>query len=160
MIGRVALIVAALAAGGAQAGLLQAQGRPLSASGTKNLTFGTLFPGVPQPILRTDAVNAGSFELRGRNRAEIRIDFTLPAALTGPAAATMPLSFGAGDGGHNTQNTIGTAQAFDPRAPLIAQLATNGRLYVWLGGTALPTGTQRSGNYTASVTLTASYTGN
>jgi hypothetical protein len=151
------LAVALAGAGGVQA---QGPSRPLTVTGSQNLVFGAVIPGVPQTILRTDAAFAGRYEMRGSNRAEVRIEFTLPAAMAGPAGATLPLQFGAGDGGRNTENTIGTAVAFDPRVPLVTNLHANGRLYIWLGGTASPSGTQRSGNYTAVITLTASYTGN
>lgn len=161
--GRVVTVVALLLAAGGALGALSAQGppaRPLSPAGAKNLTFGVLFPGVPTQILPTDAVNAGRYDIRGTNRAEVQVTFTLPAVMTGPVGATMTLVFGAADGGFSQQNTISTAQVFDPRVPLITRLSNGGRLYIWLGGTVQPSGTQRSGTYTAVVTLTAAYTGN
>jgi hypothetical protein len=134
--------------------------RPLTVTGLRQLDFGTLFPGVPATVLRTDAAFSGAFDMRGTNRAEVSISMTLPAALLGPGGRTLPLQFTAGDAGYSQSNTIGAATAFDPRVPLVTRLANNGRLYVWLGGTALPASTQWPGDYNATVTLTAAYTGN
>jgi len=134
-------------------------GRPLSAFGRQTLNFGTLFPGVPTSISRTDALNAGEFEIRGRKNTEIAVDFTLPAALTS-GAQSVPLQFAPGDGGYSPSGTIAAATAFDPRVELVTTLSNpNGRLYVYLGGTALPGSQQRAGHYTATITLTVSYTG-
>jgi len=148
----------------AGAGRMMAQGGPppraLTAGGSQNLDFGALISGVPTTILRTDTRSAGRFDLRGDRQAEVRIDLTLPVALTGPGGRTLPLQFGPADGGYNTANNVGSSQAFDPQAPLIARLGNSGRLYIWLGGTALPAVNQVSGTYTATVTLTAAYTGN
>lgn len=138
----------------------QCQARPLTAGGSRQLDFGSLFPGVPATVLRTDAVRAGRFNLRGTRRVEVRISFTLPAALTAPGGRTLPLLFGAGDGGFATSNTIGAATAFDPRVPLITRLGNSGRLFVWMGGRALPSTTQSAATYTGTITLTSAYTGN
>jgi hypothetical protein len=147
-------------AGGAAVHEGQAQGRPLSAAGGRNLNFGAVFPGVPEIVRRTETARAGRFNLRGTNRAEVQITFSLPVALTASGGRTMPLAWGPNDGGWNTANNINTARAFDPRVPLVTRLSNGGRLFLFLGGTALPASTQRSGTYTATVTLTAAYTGN
>lgn len=134
--------------------------RPLTAAGDRILDFSNVFPGVPAVVVRTDALRSGAFSLRGTRDAEVQITFTLPAALIGPGALQIPLMFGPGDGGYSTLNTIGNATAFDPRVPLVARLSRNGRFYVWLGSTALPSSTQPAGTYNATVTLMAAYTGN
>ncbi len=157
-IGRIVMVAAALTAAGA--GQSTAQGRPLSVAGSRDLTFGTLFPGVPQTIVRTDAANAGQFQVSGTRNLEVRAQLTLPSLMTAPGGATMALSFAPGDGGYNTQNNIGTAQAFDPGVPLVTRLPGTGRLFIWLGGTVLPSGTQAAGAYAALITLTVAYTGN
>jgi hypothetical protein len=160
-IARIALVVAALAAAAGQATAARAQGaRPLNPSGLQDLGFGLVFPGIPVTVLRTDAAGAGRFDIRGTRNAEVRLDFTLPVAMTAPGGASMPLVFGAGDGGFGTQNDIAAAQAFDPRVPLIARLGGNGRLFIWLGGTVWPSPTQPAAAYSAVVTVTATYTGN
>lgn len=138
----------------------RAQGRPLTATGTQTLNFGTVFPGVPERVNRTDAANAGRFDVRGRILAEVRITFTLPTALTASGGRTIPLVFGPNDGGRNTQNNATTAQAFDPRVPLVTRLGIPGRLYIFLGGTLNPSPTTTAGTYQATITLTSAYTGN
>ncbi len=152
------LVAALVAAAGVREA--KAQGRPLSVSGGNQLTFALVFPGVPEIVSRSDAVNAGSFQLRGQNRAEVVLTFTLPVALTAAGGASLTLQFGSNDGGWNTQNDLVTARAFDPRVPLTVLLSQQGRLFIWLGGTALPSPTQVAGAYAGTVTLSAAYTGN
>ena len=58
-----------------------------------------------------------------------------------------------------TSATITAATGFDPRLPRVAQFSDNGRLYLFLGGTAHPGVGQTAGAYTATVTVTVAYTG-
>lgn len=133
---------------------LQGQGRPLTVTGVRNLTFGTVLPGVPRVVLRTDPANSGEFEIRGPNRGRVLLAFVLPVVMTGPAGALMPLSFGASDAGYSPTRTIGSQVGFDPRQPFTVDLATNGRASVFMGGTANPTANQRAGGYAGTLTLT------
>ena len=135
------------------------QQKPLSGSGTTPIAFGAIFPGVPTSVPRTDAVRAGSFDVRGTKNVQVRFDFALPAAMTNAGGRTLPLAFGAGDGGYATTATIAAATAFDPRVALLARLSNTGRLYIWLGGTVLPGSQQASGAYSATLTMTMAYTG-
>jgi len=153
-------VLAAMVAAAAGAGGAEAQGRPLSVSGANQLTFATVFPGVPEMVSRTDAVNAGAFQVRGANTKEVLLTFTLPAMLSAAGGRSLPLQFGPNDGGWNTQNDLATARAFDPRVNLVVRTSQQGRLFLWLGGTALPSATQAAGAYTGTLTLTAAYTGN
>jgi len=134
-------------------------GRPLSALSRQTLNFGTMFSGTPTKVSRLDALRAGQFELRGAKGAEVRIDLGLPTALNGPSGAKVPLTFGPSDGGYTLDGTIGTAAPFDPRHALISTLSNNGRLYLFLGGTATPAAKQPAGSYAGTVTLTIAYTG-
>jgi hypothetical protein len=133
--------------------------RPLTGTGTTPLTFGVIFPGVPTSVPRTDAVRAGSFDVRGTKNLQVRFDFALPAAMTNARGQSLPLVFGASDGGYADTRTIGTATEFDPRVPLLARLGKTGRLYIWLGGTVVPGAQQGTGTYSATVTMTMAYTG-
>jgi hypothetical protein len=54
---------------------------------------------------------------------------------------------------------IGTAAPFDPRSALVTTLSDNGRLYLFLGGTASPATRQSAGAYAGTVTVTIAYTG-
>ena len=134
-------------------------GRPLNALSRQTLNFGTLFTGTATKVSRQDALRAGQFELRGVKGSEVRIDLGLPTALNGPAGAKVPLTFGPADGGYALDGAIGTAAPFDPRHALISTLSSNGRLYIFLGGTATPAARQPAGSYAGTVTLTIAYTG-
>jgi len=138
---------------------LQAQGRPLVPSGTQDLTFGSLLPGVAVHVLRSDAVRSGQFSLRGERNSQVQMVFTLPVNMAGPLGATLPLSFGATDGGFSAAESITNQVGFDPRAPALGTLSSNGRATIFLGGTATPSPTQQAGSYSGTITLTVSYTG-
>ncbi len=144
---------------GALAAPAQAQkGRPLNVSGTQSLTFGTIFGGLPAVVPRTDAARAGEFQVTGAKATQVRITFTLPPALM-LGGQTVPVQFAAADGGVSTSGTIGTATAFDPRVPLTATLSQQGRLYLYLGGTALAGLQAPAGTYAANITVNACYVG-
>lgn len=132
---------------------------PATALERQDLTFGVVLPGMATSISPLDPVNAGRYEIRGAKNTEVRIDFQLPTALVASDGTPMPLVISAGDGGYATQPNVRAQQAFDPNVPLIVSLGKSGRLYLWLGGTALPTSTQPSGDYSATITVTVAYTG-
>src|SRR5215470_8067630 len=67
--------------------------RPLTVSGTRSLTFGSLLAGVNKSVLRTDVVNSGQLDISGPKNVSVLLTFTLPGSMTGPAGATLPLSF-------------------------------------------------------------------
>jgi len=138
---------------------LLAQGRPLVPTGIQDLGFGALIPGIATHVLRTDPVGSGQFTLRGTKDAQVQMQFTLPPSMSGPLGATIPLSFGATDGGFSAAESITNQVAFDPRATSLGRLSNNGRATIFLGGTATPGPAQRSGAYSATLTLTVSYTG-
>jgi hypothetical protein len=131
--------------------------RPLTAQGVRSLVFGVLFPGVSKAIFRTDALNSGQIDVSGFKFSPVQLQFALPAVMTGPAGATLPLSFGANDGGWSPPQQIGNQIGFDPRAAFVATLDQNGKVSVYLGGTANPLPSQRAGTYTGTVTLTVTY---
>jgi hypothetical protein len=149
----ITLVLAALWAEG-----LAAQGRPVNVQGRRDLTFGTVIPGVPTSVSRLDAT-AGQFLVRGLKNAEVLIELMLPTALTG-TNGSVPLSFGPADGGRGSTSAVSASQPFDPRVPFTVTLPSNGTYYVWLGGTVQPVAQQRPGTYSAAIVLTASYTGN
>lgn len=138
---------------------LLAQGRPLRVTGVRDLQFGTVIPGIPALILRTDAANGAQYRLTGEKNTAVQLQFTLPTTMNGPSGATMPLSFGASDAGFSPSETVTSQVGFDPRVPFVGTLSNNGRAAVFLGGQALPAGGQQSGTYTATITLTVSYVG-
>lgn len=128
--------------------------RPLTVQGTTSLAFGSLLAGVNKSVLRTDPINSGQFSISGPKSVNVLLTFTLPATMTGPAGATLPLSFGSNDGGWSPPQQIGAQTGFDPRLPYTAPLDQNGKVSVFLGGTANPTANQKAGSYTGTITLT------
>ena len=93
--------------------------RPLTVTGIQSLTFATLLPGMPSVVSRTDAVKSGRFDLGGPHDAQGEVTFTLPSVLTGPAGATLPLSFGGSDAGYSQSQNIGSQVGFDPKQPFL-----------------------------------------
>ena len=128
--------------------------RPLTVQGTRSLSFGTLLAGVNKSVLRTDPINGGQLDISGPKNVQVLLTFTLPASMTGPVGATLPLSFGSTDGGWSPPQQVGTQVSFDPRLPFTAPLDQNGKVSVYLGGTAKPTANQKAGSYTGTITLT------
>lgn len=128
--------------------------KPISVTGVRALNFGTVLPGVPAVVSRTNGMNAGQLDLTGPHDTQALITFTLPLVMTGPAAATIPLQFGASDGGYSQSQSIASQVAFDPKQPFTITFSGQGRGSVFLGGTAQPAPTQRAGSYSATVTLT------
>ena len=127
--------------------------RPISVTGVQSLAFGTLLPGMPTIVARTDAAKSGQFTLTGPHDSQAQLTFTLPAVLTGPGGATLPLTFGASDAGYSQSQNIGGQIGFDPKQSFLITFSGQGRGSVFLGGTARPAPTQRAGAYTATITL-------
>lgn len=132
---------------------LAAQGKPLTVTGVRGVTFGAVLPGVPSVVLRTDPANSGQLDIKGP-KGNVLLSFVLPLRMTGPAGALMPLSFGASDAGFSQTQAIGSQVGFDPKQPFTATLSNSGRGSVFLGATANPATNQRAGAYTATIILT------
>ena len=130
-----------------------AQGKPLTVTGVRGITFGAVFPGVPRVISRTDPANSGQFDIKGP-KGDVLLSFVLPLTMSGPAGAQMPIAFGSSDAGFSQSQAIGSQIGFDPKQPFTATLSNNGRGSVFIGATANPTAGQRAGAYTATITLT------
>jgi len=148
------LVIGAPLFGAMAPSVLGAQGKPLTVTGVRGVTFGAVFPGVPLVMSRTDPANSGQFDIKGPNRTDVLLTFVLPLTMTGPAGAQMPLAFGSSDAGYSQSQAIGSQVGFDPKQPFTATLPNNGRASVFLGGTANPTANQRAGAYTATITMT------
>lgn len=133
---------------------LGAQGKSLTVTGVRALTFGAVLPGVPLVVTRTDPANSGEFEIRGVKDAQVQLSFALPSVMNGPAGAQMPIAFGSSDAGYSQSQAIGSQVGFDPKQPFVATLSRNGRGSVFIGATANPLANQRAGAYTATLTLT------
>ena len=141
---------------------------PLTADGTRALRFGVIVPGTTTVTVLPGSAAGGEFRLSGvKNRKSVDISFTLPAAMTGPAGATIPLNFNGNFAGlceidtsgscvsasYTTWNPVTTPSFHDqptrykPGRPRF----TYDSYQVYLGGTATPAANQRQGTYTASI---------
>lgn len=137
--------------------VLQAQ---IQVTGQQDLTFGNLFPGIPERVFPTDGVRAGTFDMTGPKNMEIILQFTLPAVMTGPGAATMPLSYAANDATYDPRGGGLPTVAFDPTAPFTNRLPNSRQASAFLGATTTPSFSQTAGDYSAAVVLTVALTGN
>jgi hypothetical protein len=128
--------------------------RTLTAMALRDLRFGTLLPGIPMSVLYDDVHRAGLFEVWGERSASVRIELTLPPSMTTSSGYELPLFFGPGDGAFAHDRGRPHGIPFDPRAPLVAILGASGKLYIRLGGTALPDRMQATGEYSGTISLT------
>jgi len=141
---------------------------PLSGVGTRALQFGVIVPGTTSVTVLPNTPRGGEFRIAGvKNRKSIDISFTLPTQLTGPAGASIPLSFNGNYAGLCEIDTSGACEAasyftWNPvTTPSFRDTPTRykpGRkVYaydaysVYLGGVASPAANQRQGTYTASI---------
>lgn len=149
------LSVAALPAPAAP---LMGQGQPVQVTGLRSIDFGTVFPGVPRSVFRTDALNSGQINIRAASGSQLQLTFALPTGMSGPGGTTMPLSFGGDDAGFSATQSVTSQVGFDPRVPFVATMGgPPGRASVFLGGTVTPLASQPAGSYTATITLTVVY---
>jgi len=127
---------------------------PLTLTGTANLAFGNVFPGINKTVAAADATS-GRFTIAGNAGSQVSMTFTLPANLTGAGS----LAIGSWTGERNTTNTTG-GTTFTPSASAELQtLSGTGNAYLFIGATVTPTVAQPAGAYTGTVTLNVVYTG-
>ena len=149
---RASLTIISLALGAALPVAAQQNG----VTGIRDLAFGTVFPGLPSVVSRTDAVNSGRFDLSGKKSRDVQLTFGLPAVMTGPLSATMPLAFGADDAGYSPTQSVGNQTVtWDPRTSQTLTLpnTANPKVSIFLGGRVSPAVNQRAGGYTGTVIL-------
>jgi hypothetical protein len=139
------------------AGPALAQGRKIRVDGVRPLAFGSLLAGAPATVLRTDPASSGQFDLTAQNNDVVILTFSLPSSMSGPAGASLPLSFSGSDAGFSRSQSIAAQVTFDPRQSYVAMMSQQGRGSVFLGGTATPAFNQRPGAYSATITLTVMY---
>lgn len=123
---------------------------PLVAVAVHDLAFGTVLPGIPVSVSVGDPMHSGQFEVTGPAAASIRVEFTLPGALTS-GGGLLTVAFGSGDG---YAAFTPLAQVFNPHAPLLGALGPSGQLFIRLGGTVYPGHAQTAGVYSATITMT------
>lgn len=126
----------------------------ITLSGVRDLAFGAVITGVATHVLPTDAVKSGQFRVQASNGTRVRLQFTLPNRLNGPAGATMPLSFGATDGMLSGNAGNNNLVIFDPNNSQNVQVVPSTPIIVFLGGTVSPPANQAFGAYANTITLT------
>jgi hypothetical protein len=126
----------------------------VTVSGVRNLAFGAVIRGLTTQVLPSDAVKSGRFQVQSANGTRVRLQFTLPNRLNGPAGATMPIGFGATDamlsGNAGNNNLV----IFNPNNPQSVQVVPSTPIVVFLGGTVSPPANQAFGAYANTITLT------
>jgi Domain of unknown function (DUF4402) len=128
---------------------------PITVTGTQNLAFGSVFPGVAKAVAYSDVANGGHFSVLGQANTPVTYSFTLPANLT---SGGNNLPIGTWLGYVNTLNsTVGGAAITPSATPATTNLSALGALFFFVGATVTPSATQVAGAYTGTVTLTVSY---
>lgn len=130
----------------------------------QNLVFGNVLPGVTKVVDKTDATNAAEIHIDGTAGAEITIDFSLPMVIK---QSTYPLilSFSSTDCSMDSSvNQLSNQSSpghgdLDPKQQIIYGLGANG-LTIWLGGSAIPSTSQTTGDYSGTIYITVDTTGN
>lgn len=145
--------------------LVEVSNIQLSIAALSQLRFGTVIPGVARIVNPRTSIDAGKFEIQGARRAEFTLSMTLPTELrAGVGPNVIPIAFGATAGCYNQRDQQGGCSTYDPATTLVARIRAtpppNNTMYVWLGGTVTPGGSQVPGSYLAVVTASVAYTGN
>lgn len=126
---------------------------PLTAATLNDLDFGSVAAGGIGTVADVDGAR---FLITGEPSFPVNVTFTLPSTLTGPAAATIPITFGPTDGLIWAPFPT-TSTSFDPTAVFATNMDGSGLLEIGLKGTVSPPGGTVSGVYTGSITVTVAY---
>ena len=123
----------------------------ITVAGVRNLAFGPVIRGVATHVAPTDAVKSGQFRFVTAIGNRVRVQFTLPNRLNGPAGATMPISFSTTDA-----FAVGSAApvTFNPNNAQTFTIVSSTTINVFIGGTVSPAAAQTLGAYTNTITLT------
>ncbi len=143
----------------------------IQVTAVQDLDFGDILQGVTAAVPPTDAANSGIFQIAGEatGNREVSMTMSLPEFLWNNAPGNqdrLVVYF------KDTDITIDTTNG-TPDAPGGGALTNqnphnlpdtgiggaDGVIRLYLGGAVYPTVNQRSGFYSADITLTASYTG-
>jgi hypothetical protein len=127
---------------------------PLNITGAQALDFQNVFPGVAKTVT-VASPDAGRFDITGQASAPITLTFALPTNLV---SAGNNLPIGTWTGCRNPTNTATACTTLTPSATATnATFGAAGTMFVFVGGTVTPAGSQPAGVYTGSVQLTVAY---
>jgi hypothetical protein len=142
---------------------------PLTGTGIRALQFGLIVPGTTTVTVLPNTAADGQYRIAGvQNRKSMDISFTLPTQLTGPAGATIPLSFNGNYAGlceiNDTTGVCESASFFTWNPVTTPSFHDQPTRYkpgrprytydayqVYIGGVASPAANPRQGTYTASI---------
>jgi hypothetical protein len=128
--------------------------QPITVTKNNDLSFGNVFPGIDKSIAVT-AGGAAKFTIAGQATTPVNLTFTIPATI---ASGGNNLTLASWTGHHSGTDLPTGGTTFTPSASATsATLNGSGALYVYVGATAQPTGTQAAGSYSGSVTMTVVY---
>jgi hypothetical protein len=126
-----------------------------------NLAFGTVIPGIPKTIDKTDAGSAAEFQITGVAGNEVTVDLSLPTYMNSGSNHIQMVFSETGCSIDTSTVPDQSSPIFDDQDPwhtMTYRLGTNG-MTIWLGGVAIPGLVQPAGSYSAVIVLTVAYTG-
>jgi spore coat protein U-like protein len=124
-------------------------------SGVRDLNFGPVIQGIATQVAPSDPVRSGQFYFRtAALGTRVRIQFTLPTRLNGPAGATMPIAFRNNDAIARGTAPSSVPATFNPNGAAVFTMATSVDANVWLGGRVTPAANQAVGSYANTVVMT------
>jgi hypothetical protein len=124
----------------------------VTVSGIRNLAFGPVIRGVATHVLPSDAVKSGQFRFVTAIGNQVRLQFTLPNRLNGPA--NLPISFSTTDAIALGSGPASVPVTFNPNAAQTFNIVSSTTINVFLGGTVTPAAGQALGAYTNTITFT------
>jgi len=126
----------------------------VSVTAVRDLAFGPVIVGIPSTVEPSHPTRSGQFRITAPLNSRVQVRFTLPADLDGPAGAQLPITFGSGDAMAVGNAPGSTPLLWNPKATRNPQFQPSTVFDVFIGGTVSPAGSQRPGNYAATITLT------
>ena len=132
---------------------------PISFGTKQNLSFGNLYPNQSKSIPTTDNSNCGKWQIFGEINRSISVTFSnLPSSLTDSYSNSLSLSYSNNDAGY--ANIDGSTQTtFHPNDGATINLGSNGRAFLYIGGTVSASQNQTPGVYSGTITITVNYVG-
>jgi hypothetical protein len=119
-----------------------------------DISFGTDFGGREKRLNHSDG-GAAKFQIQSTTETNAVITIMLPSFFThADGSEKIPASFNDGSAAWSTIDDVSSRTTFDPRQPLSLSLKQNQIIFIWIGGALHPTGLQRVGKYSGSITLT------
>ena len=127
----------------------------------QNLTFGSLAAGDTRDVQAGDA-DAGQFTVDG-NSGNVTLEFSFAnngeLQETSGSGASMPIAFDGSDAAWGPDATT-QSESWDPttaKSNVNVAGATNGEIYVFIGGSITAASDQLAGTYEETITLTATH---